>query len=102
MRKNVEFEQGYFRNLIADYLAWEADEKDVEVFLEDNEYMSFPIIFGNDNSVILDAGEGVKIYIEWGVNQCPVYVDVDGVYSQIGRVRNSRFWALADRARGKK
>ncbi len=99
MRKTVAFEQGYFRNLIADYLAWEAEDSDVQAFFDNTEWMSFPIRFANDNSIILDAGGKTNLYIEWGANECPVYIDVDGEYTRIARVTNARFWALADRAR---
>ena len=95
-RKSTKFEREYFSNLIDSYVKWESDEKDLEAYFEGVDYMGFPIKFANDCCVILDAGE-YNIYIEWGINECPVYVDVNMEYTRIGRVRNSRFWALADR-----
>ena len=97
MRKS-EFEKEYFTNLIASYVKWEADENDIQVFLDDIEWMKFDVKFSNDCSIILDAGK-YPIYIEWGPNECPVYVDIDGEYTYIGRVRNTRFWAIVERHR---
>ena len=97
MENSKDFEKQYFTNLITDYVKWEADDRDLQVYFEDGvDYMNFPLLFANDSSVILDAGE-YKLYIEWGINECPVYVDIDGEYTRIGRVRNSRFWALVER-----
>ena len=91
-----KFEREYLTNLINAYVRWGADEQDLQCFFDDVEYMRFNIVFANDTCVILDAGE-YKLYIEWGINECPVYVDIDGEYTRIGRVRNSRFWALVER-----
>lgn len=96
-----KFEREYLGSLIKAYIRWEADEQDLQCFLDTGEYMSFNIVFANDTCVILDAGEyklhSLLLYIEWGINECPVYVDIDGEYTCIGRVRNSRFWALVER-----
>lgn len=95
--ETAEFEKEYFSNLIDAYTKWEVDDCDLRVYFEDGmDYMNFPLIFANDCCVILDAGK-YKLYIEWGINECPVYVDIDGEYTRIGRVRNSRFWALVER-----
>ena len=111
-RKSTKFEREYFSNLIDSYVKWESDEKDLEAYFEGVDYMGFPIKFANDCSVILDAGE-YNIYIEWGINECPVYVDMPvstysrrhpntTEYTRIGRIRNARFWALADRFKNRR
>ena len=99
-----EIEQKYVKSLIESYRKWEADE--FQGYFDGMGYMLLPIIFANDACVILDAGE-YRVYIEWGQNECPVYVDVSTPtysarhpapeYTRIGKVRNSRFWALVDR-----
>ena len=103
----MRFEKQYFGNMIDAFSKWEADDRDLEVLFEGTDYMGFPIRFANDTCVILDAGK-YTLYIEWGINECPVYVDMlvstAGVkhpttptYTRIGRVRNSRFWCLVER-----
>lgn len=96
-----EFEKQYFENLIKEYAAWEADDRDLQAYFDGMDYMSFDIKFANDNSIILDAGK-YPIYIEWGINECPVYVDINSTYTRVGRVRNSRFWALVNRFKSHK
>ena len=95
-----EFEKQYFTNLIEGYVSWEVEDCDLQAYFEDGmDYMNFDILFANDSCIILDAGK-YPIYIEWGVDECPVYVDLKNTgYTRIGRVRNSRFWALANRCK---
>ena len=106
--ENNEFEKEYFSNLIDSYVKWESDDRDMETyFVDGDDYMRFDIVFANDSSIVLDAGK-YKLYIEWGIRECPVYVDIPvstcsrrhpntTEYTRIGRIRNARFWALVER-----